>query len=38
MRPTPLLACLLAAVALAGCTRGVADGANPTASAGIPPA
>jgi len=38
MRPAPLVAGLLAALTLAGCTRGVADGADPTASAGVPPA
>ena len=38
MRTAPLVAGLLAALAMAGCTRGVADGADPTASAGIPPA
>ena len=38
MRPAPLVAGLVAALALAGCTRGVAEGTDPTASAGIPPA
>jgi zinc transport system substrate-binding protein len=38
MRPLPLAALGFAALALVGCTRGVVEGGDPTASAGVPPA
>jgi ABC-type Zn uptake system ZnuABC Zn-binding protein ZnuA len=38
MRAPTLAALALTAIALAGCTRGVVEGGDPTASAGVPPA